>query len=133
VNEIGAYEYPEPPADARDVPDQVTGHIRHVKRLADLAAFKSKERPTLCLIGLGYRYTFDVLWVMRQVGHADSKMTMDMYAQLQQRPERSHGEAFDAFVRRARERLHGTVEGRSDDRDIRPKFEQRDRVDSGLW
>ena len=25
---------------------------------------------------------FDVLWVMRQVGHADSKMTMDVYAQL---------------------------------------------------
>jgi integrase len=24
---------------------------------------------------------FDVLWVMRQVGHADSKMTMDVYAQ----------------------------------------------------
>jgi integrase len=28
---------------------------------------------------------FDVRWVMRQVGHADSKMTMDVYAQLQQR------------------------------------------------
>ena len=25
---------------------------------------------------------FDVPWVMRQVGHADSKMTMDVYAQL---------------------------------------------------
>jgi integrase len=53
---------------------------------------------------------FDVLWVMRQVGHADSKMTMDVYAQLQQRAERQHGEAFDAIVRRARERLYGTVE-----------------------
>ncbi len=31
---------------------------------------------------------FDVLWVMRQVGHADSKMTMDVYAQLQQRAKR---------------------------------------------
>jgi integrase len=51
---------------------------------------------------------FDVLWVMRQVGHADSKMTMDVYAQLQQRAERQHGEAFDALVRRARERLYGT-------------------------
>jgi integrase len=60
---------------------------------------------------------FDVLWVMRQVGHADSKMTMDVYAQLQQRAERSHGEAFDALVRRARERLYGTVEGCNDDRD----------------
>jgi integrase len=52
---------------------------------------------------------FDVLWVMRQVGHADSKMTMDVYAQLQQRAERQHGEAFDALVRQARERLYGTT------------------------
>ena len=34
---------------------------------------------------------FDVLWVMSQVGHADSKMTMDVYAQLQQRVDREHG------------------------------------------
>ena len=47
--------------------------------------------------------------VMRQVGHADSKMTMDVYAQLQQRAERQHGEAFDAPVRRARVRLYGTT------------------------
>ena len=53
---------------------------------------------------------FDVLWVMRQVGHADSKMTMDVYAQLQQRVDRHHGEAFDALVRRARERLYGAAE-----------------------
>jgi hypothetical protein len=46
---------------------------------------------------------------MRQVGHADSKMTMEVYAQLQQRAERQHGEAFDALVRRARERLYGTA------------------------
>ena len=52
---------------------------------------------------------FDVLWVMRQVGHADSHMTMDVYARLQQRVERQHGEAFDDVVRRARERLYGTV------------------------
>ena len=56
VNEIGAYEYPEPPADARDVPDQVADHIQHVQRLADLAAINPKERRTLYLIGLGYRY-----------------------------------------------------------------------------
>jgi integrase len=36
---------------------------------------------------------FDVLWVMRQVGHADSKMTMDVYAQLQLRVNRQHGQA----------------------------------------
>jgi integrase len=51
---------------------------------------------------------FDVMWVMSQVGHADSKMTTDVYAQLQQRAQRQHGEAFDALVRRARERLYGT-------------------------
>ena len=50
---------------------------------------------------------FDVLWVMNQVGHADSKMTMDVYAQLQQRVDREHGRAFDALVRQARDRLYG--------------------------
>lgn len=59
---------------------------------------------------------FDVLWVMRQVGHADSKMTMDVYAQLQQRAERSHGEAFDALVRRARDRLYGAIDDADGDR-----------------
>jgi integrase len=34
---------------------------------------------------------FDVKWVMKQVGHADSRMTMDVYAQLEQRIDRSHG------------------------------------------
>jgi integrase len=50
---------------------------------------------------------FDVMWVMRQVGHADSKMTTDVYAQLQQRVRRDHGQAFDALVQRAREHLSG--------------------------
>jgi integrase len=50
---------------------------------------------------------FDVKWVMSQVGHADSKMTLDVYAQLEQRAERSHGTSFDRLVRRAREQLHG--------------------------
>lgn len=45
--------------------------------------------------------SFDVKWVMSQVGHADSKMTMDVYAQLEQRVERSHGTAFDALLRSA--------------------------------
>jgi len=36
-------------------------------------------------------------------------MTMDVYAQLQQRVERRHGEAFDGLVRRARERLYGSA------------------------
>jgi len=51
---------------------------------------------------------FDVIWVMSQVGHADSKMTTDVYAQLQQRVRREHGRAFDLLVRRARERLYGS-------------------------
>jgi integrase len=44
---------------------------------------------------------FDVKWVMSQVGHADSKMTLDVYAQLEQRAQRDHGRAFDRLVREA--------------------------------
>jgi hypothetical protein len=40
---------------------------------------------------------------MSQVGHADSKMTMDVYAQLEQRLKRDPGESFDRLVRQARE------------------------------
>lgn len=72
---------------------------------------------------------FDVLWVMRQVGHADSKMTMDVYAQLQQRADRQHGQAFDALVRRARERLYGTVED-ANDTSIRHSIRHSSRSDS---
>ncbi|MEX1140710.1 MAG: helix-turn-helix domain-containing protein [Thermoleophilaceae bacterium] len=54
---------------------------------------------------------FDVKWVMGQVGHADSKMTMDVYAQLGQRVARSHGASFDRLVREARERLIGDCLG----------------------
>jgi DNA-directed RNA polymerase specialized sigma24 family protein len=57
VNEIGPYEYPDPPADARDISDQVADRIEHVKRLADLASIKPNDRRTLYLRGLGYRYT----------------------------------------------------------------------------
>jgi hypothetical protein len=46
---------------------------------------------------------------MGQVGHADSKMTMDVYAQLQQRVKREHGTAFDRLVGQAREQLYGTA------------------------
>ena len=52
---------------------------------------------------------FDVKWVMGQVGHADSRMTMDVYAQLEQRAKRDHGASFDRLVRaapRARARRH---------------------------
>jgi integrase len=50
---------------------------------------------------------FDVKWVMGQVGHADSKMTMDVYAQLEQRVDRSHGTSFDRLLRKAREQIAG--------------------------
>jgi hypothetical protein len=50
---------------------------------------------------------FDVKWVMSQVGHADSKMTLDVYAQLEQRVKREHRVRFDAVVRDARVQLHG--------------------------
>lgn len=52
---------------------------------------------------------FDVKWVMDQVGHADSTMTMDVYAQLQQRVERQHGANFDRLVRKARTQLAGVA------------------------
>jgi hypothetical protein len=42
---------------------------------------------------------------MGQVGHADSKMTMDVYAQLQQRAKRDHGAHFDELVRQAQVQL----------------------------
>jgi integrase len=34
---------------------------------------------------------FDATWVMSQVRHANSKMTLDVYAQLEQRVQRDHG------------------------------------------
>jgi hypothetical protein len=46
---------------------------------------------------------------MGQVGHEDSKMTMDVYARLQQRVEREHGRAFDQLVREARKQLNGNA------------------------
>lgn len=48
---------------------------------------------------------FDVKWVMSQVGHTDSKMTLDVYAQLEQRVDRRHGENFDRLINRAQTRV----------------------------
>ncbi len=45
--------------------------------------------------------------VMSQVGHPDSKMTLDVYAQLEQRVNRSHGTSFDRLMRKAREQISG--------------------------
>ncbi|HTS55801.1 MAG TPA: tyrosine-type recombinase/integrase, partial [Burkholderiales bacterium] len=41
---------------------------------------------------------FDIKWVMGQVGHADSKMTLNVYAQLEQRIPRNHGPNFDQLL-----------------------------------
>ena len=51
----------------------------------------------------GRRAAVDVKWVMSQVGHADSKMTLDVYAQLEQRIKPDHGRRFDELVRSADE------------------------------
>jgi len=50
---------------------------------------------------------YDIKFVMDQVGHADSKMTMDVYNQLQQRAKREHGASFDRLIRQAREQFYG--------------------------
>jgi integrase len=56
---------------------------------------------------------FDVKWVMSQVGHADSKMTLDVYAQLEQRAKRDHGANFDKLIRNARKDLAKSSDGAS--------------------
>jgi integrase len=48
---------------------------------------------------------FDVKFVMSQVGHANSAMTMDVYAQLEQRAKRSHGASFDRLLAEVREEV----------------------------
>ncbi len=48
---------------------------------------------------------WDLKYVMNQVGHADSKMTLDVYNQLQQRVKRDHGANFDKLVSDARSEL----------------------------
>ena len=64
---------------------------------------------------------FDVKWVMSQVGHADSKMTLDVYAQLEQRIQREHGAGFDRLVRRGRAQLN-----RADGASVESKRESSD-------
>jgi integrase len=50
---------------------------------------------------------FDVTYVQHQVGHAESRMTLDVYAQLLDRRKRGHGAAFDALLADARSALYG--------------------------
>jgi hypothetical protein len=47
-----------------------------------------------------------VKWVQDQVGHSDSKMTLDVYAQLQQRAKREHGTRFDKLMQEGRASLY---------------------------
>lgn len=54
---------------------------------------------------------FDVPFVQSQVGHTDSKLTMDVYAQLLDRSKRAHGAAFDALLADAQETLCGARSG----------------------
>jgi integrase len=44
---------------------------------------------------------FDIPFVQSQVGHTDSKLTMDVYARLLDRSKRAHGAAFDALLQDA--------------------------------
>jgi integrase len=65
---------------------------------------------------------FDVKWVMSQVGHADSKMTLDVYAQLEQRVQRSNGTSFDRLIRRARNQLQGDTAQASEASQLVPNW-----------
>jgi Phage integrase family len=51
---------------------------------------------------------FDVTYVQHQVGHTESRMTLDVYAQPLDRRKREHGAAFDALLADARGTLYGT-------------------------
>jgi hypothetical protein len=50
----------------------------------------------------------DVTYVQHQVGHAESRMTLDVYSQLLDRQKRDHGVAFDALLADARSTLYGS-------------------------
>jgi integrase len=54
---------------------------------------------------------FDVPFVQNQVGHSDSKLTVDVYQQLLDRSKRAHGVAFDRLVSEAKTTLYGAENG----------------------
>ena len=60
---------------------------------------------------------FDVTYVQHQVGHAESRMTLDVYSRLLDRRKRDHGVAFDALLADARGTLYG-----SQDEGLGPPF-----------
>jgi hypothetical protein len=66
----------------------------------------------------------DVKWIMSQVDHPDSKRTMDVYAQLEQRAKRERRTSFDRLVRQARE-LRGADELASEAAELSPKSHRR--------
>jgi integrase len=57
----------------------------------------------------------DVKFVMAQVGHADSKMTLDVYAQLEHRAKRDHGRRFDELIDEEDESPNDTNAGNPSD------------------
>ena len=54
---------------------------------------------------------FNITYVQHQVGHAESRMTLDVYNQLLDRRKREHGAAFDALLADARKTLYGPQHG----------------------
>jgi hypothetical protein len=64
---------------------------------------------------------------MSQVGHADSKMTLDVYAQLEQRIKRDHGRRFDESSAPPRSRCTATIL-----RTRRPKNRMKRRVETTI-
>ncbi len=64
---------------------------------------------------------FDVTYVQKQVGHSDSKLTVDVYNQLLDRSKREHGIAFDKLVSDAQTTLYG-AQSRAQGGDFWPSF-----------
>ncbi len=79
-------------------------HLSHLfPRIPGQAGYYKRRRRLADTL----EWHYDIKFVMDQVGHADSKMTMDVYNQLQQRAKREHGASFDRLIRQAREQFYG--------------------------
>jgi hypothetical protein len=63
---------------------------------------------------------------MSQVGHADSKMTLNVYAQLEQRIKRDDGVRFDAIIGAAEVQMHGDWMDRATERHVADSAVDRD-------
>lgn len=88
----------QPRSDAEAAPDP----DRAPRPLKGAGALRCRTSPrTACGTYISITLlanNFDVTWVMSQVGHADSHMTLDVYAQLEQRIQRDHGPRFDRLI-----------------------------------